>query len=266
MRGFFLLVISLFVSCEPAFAQARFPFMAETVSERVNVRAGQNNNFESVAILPKGAALTVLDKKFKWYKVSLPAGAKAFVKSEYVKALTPELGEVTVDRLNVRSAPNTDATTVGQLKLGQKFLIQKNIGDWVWIKPAEGVYGWVNEGLLTFKTDGVRVNVTDPDAAAAVKASESRAEQVRKDARTVQLKKNADGSVECAGKLQKAQQAPAAYKIINNSGAVVCFVDGVPAVLESFVGSDVRLLGKIKSVPSDAEAAVVSLSKINLAL
>ncbi|MBF0593805.1 MAG: SH3 domain-containing protein [Candidatus Omnitrophica bacterium] len=277
MRWVCLFLTALIAFTEPAFAQARsssasvpaakgFPFTAETVSDRVNVRAGQNNNFESVAVLPKDTMLTVLDKKFKWYKVYLPVGAKAYVKSSYVKLLTADLGEVAVDRLNVRCEPNAEATTVGQLKQGQKFFIQKNEGEWIWIKPADGVYGWVNEALLVYKMEGARGNTEpDPNTVAAVKASEARAEQIKLTAKTALLIKSADGSVECAGKLQKVEGAPAAYKILHDN-ASVCFVDGPDAVLSSFVGSNVRVAGKIKTVPADADAAVVTLSKISLAL
>lgn len=266
MRRLVLLVTILFVLTEPAFAQARFPFTAETVSDRVNIRAGQNNNFESLAVLPRGVSLTVLEKKFKWYKVFLPAGARAYVKSGYVKLLTPDLGEVTVDRLNVRSAPNTDATTVGQLKLGQKFFVQKNDGEWIWIKPAEGVYGWVNEALLVFKVDGVKAaSAPDPDTTAAVKASEAKAEQARFAAKTALLRKNADGTVECSGKLRKAENGPAEHMLVNGA-TTVCFVDGLKAVLDGFIGSDVRVQGKVKAVPANADAAVITLSKISLAL
>ncbi len=260
MRWPCLLVMLLFVLPEPAFAQARFPYTAQTVSDRVNVRAGQNNNFESLAILPKGVLLTVLDKKFKWCKVSLPAGAKAFVKSAYIRFLTPDLGEVTVDRLNVRSAPNTDATTVGQLKQGQKVLVQKNAGEWVWIKPAEGVYGWVNESLLVFRSDGAQPRLDPvPNVVPSVKVSQASA------ARMALLKKNADGSVECAGRLVGAENAPAAYKIINGD-VTVCYADGVKSVLDGFIGSEVRLQGTMKVLPSETDAAVILLSKISLAL
>ncbi|MEI6438203.1 MAG: SH3 domain-containing protein [Candidatus Omnitrophota bacterium] len=265
MRGIVLLVSLLFVLTEPAFAQARFPFTAETVSDRVHVRAGQNNNFESVAQLAKGAPLTVLDKKFKWFKVALPAGAKAFVKSSYINLLSADLGEVKVDRLNVRAAPNTEATTVGQLKQGQRFFIAQNAGEWIWIRPVDGVYGWVNESLLVFKSNGARSGDPDPNAAGAVKAAETRVEQARQAARTSLLRKNADGSVECSGKLLKAEQGPAAYKVQSGS-AVACYVDGAAAVMDGFIGSDIRLQGKVKSIPADADAAVLSLMKISLAL
>ncbi|MBF0388157.1 MAG: SH3 domain-containing protein [Candidatus Omnitrophica bacterium] len=266
MRGFCLLVITLFVLTEPAFAQARFPYTAEAVSDRVNVRAGQNNNFESVAVLSKGTLVTVLDKKFKWYKVALPAGAKAYVKGGYVKLLTPEIGEVLVDRLNVRSAPNTEATTVGQLKQGQKFFVQKVDGEWVWIKPATGVYGWVNEALLSFKSDVPRAEaVPEPDVAAAVKAAEVRAGEARLAQKTALLKKLDDGLVECAGQLRKTEGGSAGYKIYREE-TPVCFVDGPQAVLEGFTGRVVRVQGRIKNVPADADVAVVSLLKISLAL
>ncbi len=156
MRWFISCVVLLFVLSEPAFAQARFPFTALTVSDRVNVRAGQNNNFESVAMLAKGTVVIVAAKSFQWFKVFLPLGSKAFVKGEYVRMLTPEQGEITADHLNVRAASNPSATSLGLLDQGQKVIVQGGPDDWLWIKPVDGrLYGWIHESLLAFKSDGV---------------------------------------------------------------------------------------------------------------
>ena len=175
-------------------------------------------------------------------------------------------GRIVLYRLNVRSAPNTDATTVGQLKQGQKFFIQQNQGAWLWIKPVDGVYGWVHESLLVFKRDGALAKTgPDPDALGAAKTSEILAEQAKRQAKTALLKTSADGMVECSGKLRKIEGGPAAYKILRD-GSAVCFVDGPQPVLDGFVGVDVRIQGRVKSVPDDADAGIVALSKISLAL
>jgi SH3-like domain-containing protein len=266
MRFSLVFIVALCFT-EPAFAQARFPYTAETVSDRVNVRAGQNNNFESVALLPKGAAVIVLGKTFNWFKVFLPDGSRAFVKAQYVKFLTPEIGEVLVDHLNVRAAPNTEATTVGQLKRSQRFFIAQRQGDWVWIKPADGVYGWVNDALLVFKNNAVsEPSRKDPGSADAVKESVSRAAQAKAQAKIELLTKLAGDMVECSGRLVRVEAVPAAYKVTRGDNRPVCYVDAPAAILDGFVGSNVRVKGALKSVPAELDAGVVSLSKINLDL
>jgi SH3-like domain-containing protein len=264
MSSFFLVIITFFVLCEPAFAQARFPFTGETVSDRVHVRAGQNNNFESVALLSKGTELVVLGKNFSWYKVFLPEGAKAFVKSGYVKLLTADIAEVLVDHLNVRSGPNTEATTLGQLKQGQKFFIDQIQGDWIRIKPVEGVYGWVNETLLVFKNESVSGKVgKTPDVVAAAREQEKRAQEARQSAKTALLKKFSNDIVECSGVLVSSEGAVKDYKILHDK-VTVCYVDGPQPVLNQYVGSSVSVRGRLESVPLDSDAGVVLLSKINL--
>ena len=53
----------------PVFAaQESFPFLAEAINERVNVRAGQSQNFEKLCQLEKG------EKSLSWARIS--AGTK----------------------------------------------------------------------------------------------------------------------------------------------------------------------------------------------
>ena len=110
-----LSLVFLWLAPWTAFAAPKFPYTAEAVSDRVNIRAGENNNFEIVATLSKGDRVIVTGKSFSWFKVRLPEDAKAFIKSEYAHLITPEVAEVTADRVNVRAAPNTNAAILVQV-------------------------------------------------------------------------------------------------------------------------------------------------------
>ena len=265
MRILWCLVIGVFLVNEPAFAQARFPFTAAATADRVNVRAGQHNNYESVAVLKKGDLVTVLGKQYSWFRVALPAGSRAFLKAEYVKVLSPELGEVAVEKLNVRSAPQAEATAVGQVKQGQKFFIRETQAGWIGVQtPLAGVSGWVQESFLVFKSDGA-LKAVDPDDVAARKEAEIKVRLEKESVKTALLKKNADGSLSCSGMLFKRESVVAPYQV-GREGRIVCFVDGPAAVLDSFAGSAVTVSGTVKAIPAEAEAAVLALTKIKFDL
>ena len=92
-----ILLVSI-VAAEPAFAEAPLPFVARVKSDRVYVRAGQNANFETVAVVKKGETLVVLAKSFGWCRVKVPPQSKAYLKAGYSALLTPSIGEITFTR------------------------------------------------------------------------------------------------------------------------------------------------------------------------
>lgn len=259
------LLVFLFVS-SAAFALPKFPYTAEAVSDRVNIRAGENNNFEIVATLHKGDLIILTGKSFAWYKVRLPDGAKAFVKSEYSRLITPEVGEVTADRVNVRAAPNTTATVLGQVTKGVQFFVKETRPDgWVWIKPVDEISGWVHESLITFKSNQILPTATVPVVEVPKNTAEIKAFEVKPAAQPVALTKIAGDQVECSGKLIKVEGAPPVFKIFRE-GAVVCLVDGPMDVLSRFENKNVIVQGKPKQDNKSPEAPVVAVSKIKLAL
>src|SRR3989338_1380173 len=68
----------------PVFAaQESFPFLAEAINERVNVRAGQSQNFEKLCQLEKGEEVIVVGKDFSWYKIQLPSRTHVYVSDKY---------------------------------------------------------------------------------------------------------------------------------------------------------------------------------------
>jgi uncharacterized protein YgiM (DUF1202 family) len=259
-----LFIFFIFVN-EPVFAQARFPFIAEVNTDRVHIRAGQHNNFESLAVLSKGDRVTVLSKSYSWYQVALTPGAKAFVKADHVKVITSGLAEVLAHRLNVRAAQSTEASIIGQLQQGQKFFVKETINDWVWLQPVNGISGWVQESFLVYSKIGALDTGIDPNDAAAQREDELRKKRLRDEAKIALLTKAADGQVHCEGNLRKELGTPPIYQVMRNE-VVVCMIEGPKAAMDPFVNSRVNVTGRIKSIPEEADAAIVSILRIKLAL
>jgi uncharacterized protein YgiM (DUF1202 family) len=258
---FLLSLVLLLVTPWQAFAAPKFPYTAEVNSDRVNVRSGENNNFEVLAILNKGDRLIVTGKSFAWFKVRLPEGAKAFLKSEYARLITPEVGEVTADRVNVRAQPNTDATILGQLVKGSQFFVKEPRSDgWIWIKPVNEISGWVHESLIAFKSN----QILPTDKTAAVGPAQKAAE-ARPVVKPALVSKLANGLVECSGKLIKVEGAPPSYQVFRE-GRVACLVEGPSDVLQRFENRSVTVQGRAGEDRGAAHDPVVVMSRIKLLL
>lgn len=146
------LTVVLLVSVPAFAAQESFPFLAQVISERVNIRAGQSQNFEKLCQLDKGEEVVVVGKDFSWYKVQLPPGTLVYVSDKYVRLISNMEGEITGDRVNVRSSAKVESTILGQAEKGSRVRIIEKIQGWYKIAPPPQVFGWVADGLLTFKS------------------------------------------------------------------------------------------------------------------
>jgi uncharacterized protein YgiM (DUF1202 family) len=266
--GFILLC--LFSSS--AFAQAKFPFMARVKADRVNVRAGQSNNYEALASVNKGDELLVIGKNYSWYQVRLPEGSKMYLKMDYLKLLSTEVGEITADRVNIRARPNTNSSIIGQLERGDQFFIKENSGEWIWIRPLVKAQGWVHEDFLEFKNQGASAKLfqNPADAAARAKAEKAALERKRL-AKFAGLRAVADGQHEAEGILVKFREGKGIiYKLmgrIEDAPGDVClaYIDGPASMLAHFTGSKVIVRGAAKDDAS-LDTAVLSISKIKLSL
>ncbi len=262
----FIVLSFLFLSVAlPAFAAEQFPFTGETTSDHVNVRAGLSNNYEVLAVVGKGERLAVLGKKYSWYKVRLPDGAKAYVKAEYVLLINPSVGEVLADRINVRAAPNTSATVLGQITKGKKFSVKESLpGGWIWIRPVDEAAGWVHESLLVFKGKQVPALPT-PEISSVPAPVMKKIEPVKLVEKPLLVKTLANGEFECSGQLLKVEGGPAAYKVVREN-ATVCLVDGPASVIDRFMNNNIVVQGKLKGERKPQEDPVVAVSKIKLAI
>jgi uncharacterized protein YgiM (DUF1202 family) len=267
--GIFLTLMITLI--EPVFAQAQSSFVGRVISDRVYVRSGQNVNFETVATTNKNDTLIVLAKSYGWLKVKLPAQAKGFIKAEYVELLSPEVGTVKADRVNVRCAPNTVASIIGKLERGNRFYIWGKEGDWVSIKPLDQFVGWVKEEFVEPKRGAAVPAVLYPEPPAFEKVPpvvEKTPTAVEKTSPaavvpvwSTWLKKLANGQVETSGLLKKEGGR---YLVLKNN-ETICSLQGPADVLDRFVGSQVKVRGAVV-VGVNAQEPVVSISKINFVL
>ncbi len=154
-------------------AQESFPFLAQAINERVNVRAGQSQNFEKLYQLEKGEEVVVVGKDFSWYKVQLPPSTYVYISDKYVRLVSSmpvgsspqaerlpaggtsglrEEGEIIGDRVNVRSSAKVESAILGQVEKGSRVRVLEKIPGWYKIAPPAQVFGWVADGLVKFKS------------------------------------------------------------------------------------------------------------------
>ncbi|MFH0754901.1 MAG: SH3 domain-containing protein [Candidatus Omnitrophota bacterium] len=270
--GVCLLADGALVYGAPGKSVQKFPFVARVAADRVHVRAGQSNNYESVVVVAENTELLVLGKIYSWYKVALPDGAGLFVSKEYVKAVSPDIGEITADRVNVRARPGTEASILGQLLRGDQFFIKGLAGeksDWYLIRPVTKASGWVQESFLEFKSLPVagRNYVDVPDSAARVKADRDVLEHKHAE-KFLLVKALTQGQYEAEGVLVPvAGLNPVRYKLMGGVKGDICvaYVSGTGSVLENFVGAKVVVRGIAKD-ESSLDAVVVTATKVSLSL
>ena len=136
-------------------AKEQFPFLAEVMTDKVHIRAGQNKSFESLGRLAKGAAVVVVGRSYDWYKIKLPANALSYIRNDYLQMLGDNIGEVVSQRVNVRAGAGVNFTSLGQLSKGTKVRVFETAQGWYKIEPMEGCYGWVAVEFLAFKSQEI---------------------------------------------------------------------------------------------------------------
>jgi len=147
-----LLVFAAF----PVFAEGEvFPFTGVVSADKVNIRAGQSQNFEALGVLKKGEEVAVVQQSFSWYKIKLPDHAKCYVHRKLVHFLRDQVGEISGNRVNIRARPDTGSAVIGQLNKLTKVELAETLDDWYRIKPVEGVYGWVLAEFIAFKSKDI---------------------------------------------------------------------------------------------------------------
>lgn len=155
LRIFITLLLSLWTQDVPAAQPEGFPFVGTVTAEKVNVRAGQNTNFEKVAQLVRDDEVLVVGKEYKWYKVKLPKQANSYISDKYVQSEDKQTGVVIADRVNVRAAKDVNTTSLGQAMKGTTVKIMESTPGWYKIEPLEDSYGWISEEFIAFKSKDV---------------------------------------------------------------------------------------------------------------
>ncbi|MDR3077204.1 MAG: SH3 domain-containing protein, partial [Planctomycetota bacterium] len=116
----------------------------------MNVRAGPNTQYESIAVLSTGAPVTVLAKNGDWYKIVFPADQLASIHKNFVDAEIggeiPEAGiagVVSQDNAEVHAFYWDKSTVVGRLNQGDPVVVKQERGQWYRIAAPETARAYV---------------------------------------------------------------------------------------------------------------------------
>ena len=135
-------------------------------NDGVNVRAGDNINYEILGKLKKGDPVKIIDKRYSWFKVALPETAHLYIKNDYVDIIDKKgMGKVNATRVNLRAGPGTKYSILGQASSPQELQIVSEKDDWYEIKPPEETAGWIHASQLMFELE-----LVDPSEASSEQA------------------------------------------------------------------------------------------------
>ena len=140
--------MSVAVSQTPSIPET--PRLGRIEGGRVNVRAGPNTQYESIAVLTSGAPVTVLAKHGEWYKIVFPADQLASIPKSVVSAdITGEIpeaglpGVVNSDNASVHAFYWDKSTVVCTLPRGTPVIIKQERGQWYRIAAPENARAYV---------------------------------------------------------------------------------------------------------------------------
>ncbi|WP_027407921.1 SH3 domain-containing protein [Anoxybacteroides tepidamans] len=136
-----LFLFSLHVS---EWAEAK---MIVTKIDRLNVREGPGLSYPVKKQLSKGQRYTVVQETNDWLQLKLNERETGWVAGQYVSSVKEQV-KAAVDRLRVRSAPNSQSKILGYLKLGQTATVIETKEEWTKIQTGS-LAGWVSSHYLT---------------------------------------------------------------------------------------------------------------------
>ncbi len=239
-----------------------FPFLARVISDKVNVRAGQSENFEKLDVLNKEDEVIVVGKDYSWYKVRLPKTAKSFITDKYAD-VKGDWGEVTAERVNVRAGADVNRTALAQLDKGTHVRILEKLEGWYRIEPVEESYGWISDELLAFKSNVIPSKVV---------AVPNPAEAVEVESQIIQSTALSAAIPEKIITLKGVLKAPVSqsivleYQLLTDDNSVY-ILQGMEHVLKEFLHSTVQVEGRMNEEGQGQNSRpVIRVSKIQLVL
>ena len=272
-KRIFFSILFLMGCCFLSSAEEKFPFLAEVNAPGINVRAGQNANFESLCRLKRGSEVIVVGKSYNWYKIRLPAEAKSYVSQDFIQMLGPDKAVILRDRVNIRAGAGMKFSVLGQLDKGALVKVLEKLEGWCRIEPGEGLYGWVGLEFLTFKSDRVplpqKVQTTLIEGSAAANSFVPSSEATGPRSSTApELPRPA--APFAIGRLENLPGPfPAEdirFRLINGEG-MIYYLKGEKWIFEEFAGAQVKVEGKfLDNAPPIYSHPVLVVQSISLVL
>ncbi len=142
----FILILFLCVTiCYAQDEQLEPSFIGRIKADDVNVRAGYNQNFESLTKLNRDDVVFVAGELYGWYQISLPKISQCYLSKQYIELHPDDSSGISkVDNLNVRARASLNSSIVGQLHKGEKVMLLDELEDWYKIEPTDSCFGWVS--------------------------------------------------------------------------------------------------------------------------
>lgn len=183
---------------------------------------------------------------------------------QYVKAISPEEGEVTGDRVNVRSSPGADAPVITQLEQGTMIHIMESVNGWYRFESLAEAYGWVAKEYVAFKSSEIGdlnkgvIFTRSGEALAAVSELKDLPQKVESK-QTVKF----TGVVE---RQELAEFKEAKFKLVDGDSPV-CFLIGPQTLIDDFLRYKVEVEGTVYAEESkNYPFPVVHVERVQLVL
>lgn len=155
MKCQFSLAAALCLSVAGAFAADE----AVVKAARVNVRGQPTTGSEVVTQLKQGEKITVLeeivhpkpakDEPAKWLRIALPSNTPVWVNAHFVTN-----GTVAVPRLNIRSGPGENFSTIGRVPKGSALKELRRNGDWLEVEAPANTFAYLAADLVIRNAGG----------------------------------------------------------------------------------------------------------------
>lgn len=246
-KNLYFLLFIFTVTC--VFA-ADFPFIGKANSDKINLRAGPNTNYEIITKIKKDAELTVISERFDWYKVMLSNGS-CFISKKYVEIQPLDTAKaiVTGNNVNLRAQASDTASILGKAGIGTEVKILKTYPEWYEISAPQGMaFGWVHKKFVDYKQPFLTT----------AKAEETKPESAKQD--LPPPKPIAIGVVRPSGIFLKRRGT---HKLIVN-GKPAYYLKGDKKTLDKFTGLRVNIFGEITG-SADAKIPLIEVKQIGIA-
>lgn len=258
-KRFFLFLVACGFFPSNLYGQEQFPFLGQITSDRVNLRAGPNVNFERLAQFNQGEEIVVVDKTYRWFKIKLPAKAACFIKADFVRVRAEDIGVVTGNRVRLRAGAGENFSVLGRLDKGTVVRVGQQINGWYRIEPIEGSYGYVSEEFVKFKSEVIapphilveplrdiyRKKILEQQAKSMVAPA---VQQPRLQPKTPPEEFiRARGQLVDLGRLVRTKEFR--YKLVVN-GKPAYYLMGDSRTFNSIINQNVEIKGRIKQSPA----------------
>jgi uncharacterized protein YgiM (DUF1202 family) len=210
--------IPLFVSAQDGDAK-----VGVLTGDKVRVRTGAGTSHKILIELAEGSKVLVVSKKEAWYEIEMPRDIILWINKSYVKeykegSLT--MGDVTGDKVNVRTGTEATDVVVGQVSNGDKLVIVGGKEGWYKIQPPKGFTAYIfarfvkvddEAGVATHPGNGGNTNPPDgpeDDYQRRLRELREQIDKLSKEAQTLEelLEQEKEKERELEEKLRKAEE------------------------------------------------------------